>query len=209
MQTNKYRSVLSRLCFVAVLALAALATPALAQKADRPNVKVGDRWVFAVSSGIGPSATKVSDRVWVVTSVAAPGIKGTENGQPLVLTTDLNVLESPRGKNSDDRRLTFPLEVGKQWSYANDYVLKTAGVEGHINVNVTVVGYEKVRVPAGEFDAFKLERKGNWRLSVGETGETTETYWYAPAARTIVKAEYRARHMPETTTDLAEFTLQP
>ena len=25
-----------------------------------------------------------------------------------------------------------------------------------------MLSYEKVRVPAGEFDAFKLEAKGNW-----------------------------------------------
>ena len=29
-------------------------------------------------------------------------------------------------------------------------------------MSVAVLGYEKVRVPAGEFDAFKLELKGNW-----------------------------------------------
>jgi len=40
-----------------------------------------------------------------------------------VLTPDLNIIESPQEKNSDDRLLSFPLEVGKQWSYVNDYVL--------------------------------------------------------------------------------------
>ena len=191
------------------VALTVGACAGLAQTADRPDVKVGDRWVFKVSSRMGPGAVEVSDRVWIVTSVAATGIKGTENGKPLMLTPDLNVLESPRSKDSDPRRLSFPLHLGKQWSYTDNYVLKRQGVEGRISVNAKVVGYEKVRVPAGEFDAFKLERKGNWQLTSGETGESTETYWYAPAARTVVKSEYRAPHVPDTTTELAEFKLQP
>ena len=33
-------------------------------------------------------------------------------------------------------------------------------LQGHNNESVAVLGYDKVRVPAGEFDAFKLETAG-------------------------------------------------
>ena len=94
---------------------------------ERPNVKVGDRWVFVLRSTAGAKL----EYAWVVTSVSPTGIEGTENGQPLALTPDLNIIKSPQEKNSDDRLLSFPLEVGKQWSYVNDYVLNDMTDCGH------------------------------------------------------------------------------
>jgi hypothetical protein len=63
-----------------------------AQTAERPQFRVGDRWEFAVYYSV-PTATP--SRTWVVTSVSADRVHGTENGEPLVLTADGNVLESP------------------------------------------------------------------------------------------------------------------
>lgn len=96
MQSLNRGSVVRRLLSMAVLAFAVFAVPALAQKADRPNVKVGDRWRFEVR--LGASAVKTQDIDWVITSAAPAGIEGTENGKPLVLTADLNVVESPRSE---------------------------------------------------------------------------------------------------------------
>jgi hypothetical protein len=87
------------------------------------------------------------------------GIEGTENGEPLMLTRELNVLESPRNTNSNPKALNFPLEVGKRWHYVSDWVFKPKGSKGSVAVDVAVLGYEKVTVPAGEFDAFKLVAK--------------------------------------------------
>ena len=56
---------------LAVLALAIITAPVLAQKAERPDVKVGDQWHFA-SGYVAPSTP---DRIWVVTAVTASGSK--------------------------------------------------------------------------------------------------------------------------------------
>jgi hypothetical protein len=56
-------------------------------------------------------------------------------------------------------------EVGKQWSFVTDYVFNDPifGIlQGRGKVSAAGLGYEKVRAPAGEFDAFKLETKSNW-----------------------------------------------
>jgi hypothetical protein len=74
-----------------------------------------------------------------------------ENGEPLMLTPDLNVLESPRHKDSNPKLLRFPLEVGKEWSYTSDYMFKDSGSKVRVDVDVAVVGHEKVRVVAAEF----------------------------------------------------------
>ena len=65
---------------------------------ERPNVKVGDRWVFVLRSTAGAKL----EYAWVVTSVSPTGIEGTENGKPLALTSDLNIIELPQEKNSDE-----------------------------------------------------------------------------------------------------------
>jgi len=206
MQTIKSLSAVRRLSSVTVLALAVLAGPVLAQKADRPGVKVGDRWLF--ETRIGAAGVKSSNRDWVVTSVTAARIEGTENGQPLMLTPDLNNIESPRRKDSDLRLLSFPLAVGKKWSFTDDFVVVAVGLPGRANCTAAVVVYEKVRVPAGEFDAFRLDAKCS-RVTEGSIGETTYKYWYAPAVRAVVKTESRDTSMGLTTVELAAFKLQP
>jgi len=207
MQTIECGSLVGRVFSVAVLALAAHATPVLAQKTDRPDVKVGDQWRFEVHLGTGSGAMKVQDVSRVVTSVTAAGIERTDNGVKVLLTPELNEIESSSYKHSDSRLLSFPLEVGKQWHCTDDIVSKFIGKEVRTDWSLAVVGYEKVRVPAGEFDAFKLEAKGSW-ISGSKTGEESRTYWYAPTARGVVKSEIQDTS-GLTTTELAEFHLQP
>jgi hypothetical protein len=198
-----------RVFSVSVLALALLAGSALAQDADRPTVKVGDQWHFVIYFG---TPSTVPNRAWVIKSITPAGIEGTENGEPLMLTPDLNVLESPWLKDSNPRALSFPLEVGKQWRYTSDWVFKVKGSKGSSVVDVAVVGHEKVRVPAGEFDAFKLVAKGIIRgvsgINSQIAGETNTTYWYAPAARAIVKSVSHNPYIGISTVELVEFHLQ-
>ena len=54
----------------------------------------------------------------------------------------------------------------------------------------SVVAYEKIKVPAGEFDAFKIEAKGFWNnQTTPRSGKMQITNWYAPAAKAIIKSE--------------------
>ena len=146
------------------------------------------------------------------------GIKATENGQPLLLTLDLNELESPRRKDSDRKWLSFPLEVGKHWEATDQYVVSGGAKssrhftgEGKAYFNVSVVGFEKVRVPAGEFDAFKLTLNSTFQDSGGvHTGTLNATYYYAPAAHAIVKSDSIAQPIgAEVSCELKEVQLQP
>ena len=195
---------------LAVLAWALLAGPALAQTAARPTVKVGDQWKWAVYYTV-PSTEP--NRTWVVDAVTSAGIEGTENGEPLRLALDLNVLESPRTKDSNPRLLSFPLEVGKRWRYTSNWVFKPKGSQGTAVVDVVVAGHEKVKVPAGEFDAFKLVAKAVIRGVSGINsridGETSTTYWYAPAARAVVKSVSQNPYLGPSTAELVEVQLRP
>jgi len=199
-----------RTSLVGIVTLALFADPAVAQNAERPDVKVGDQWKFAVYYTV-PSATP--NRTWLVTSVSATDIVGTENGEPLRLTRELNVLESPRDKYSNSKLLAFPLTVGKRWQYVTDWVFKPKGSEGKSAIDITVIAYEKVAVPAGEFDAFKLTSResmsGTSPVGSVYAGETTRTYWYAPAARAIVKVVSHNPYLGPSTVALVGFELRP
>ena len=195
---------------IGVAALAILAHAANAQTADRPGAKVGDQWKFAVYYTV-PTATP--NRAWLITSISAAGIEGTENGEPLRLSRDLNVFESPRNKESNPRLLAFPLQVGKRWHYASDWVFKPKGSSGKSVVDVAVIAYEKVTVPAGEFDSFKLTSRetlsGTSPIGSQYAGKTTRTYWYAPAARAIVKSVSNNPYLGQSTVELVAFALHP
>jgi hypothetical protein len=209
MRTNERGSAVGLISSAIVLSLAIFASPALAQSADRPVVKVGDEWQFMNYIVI---PIQKPNLVWVITSVTPAGIAGTANGKPLTLTPDLNVIESPTRKHSDRRNLSFPLEVGKSWTYSNHVEFKDMDGATRMDAGVTVAAYEKVSVPAGQFDAFKIEAKGK----LGQQGaagagamDFTETSWYAPSARAIVKQVYRDPVVGERVLELASFKLQP
>ena len=192
------------------LALALVAGSALAHTTDRPAIKVGDQWHFVVYYTM-PSTEP--NRVWVITSITPTRIDATENGEPLTRTPELNVLESPRFTDSNASTLRFPLEVGKTWRYTSEWLFKPKGSKGSAVVDVAVVSHEKITVPAGEFEAFKLVAKSALRGVSGVNSiidsETTATYWYAPAARAVVKSVSHNPYLGPSTVELVRFQLQP
>ena len=189
----------------AFLALTMLAGPAVAQRAERPDVKVGDRWEFVLYYGT-PSAQP--NRSWVITSVSSTTVEGMENGEPLLLTPDLNVRDSPLRTESNPNALRFPLEAGKRWQYASDWVFKPLNSSGRLDVDVTVVRHERVIVLAGTYCALKIESNGrlSGMSSIGShfAGEIVTTYWYSPAARAIVKSVSRNPYLGTSTVELVD-----
>lgn len=187
-----------------------LALPAQAQIADRPSAAVGDRWQFVVFHTV-PSRTP--NRTWVVTAIGPGRVFGTENGEPLTLTDELNVVDSPRHSESNPKSLSFPLEVGKRWRYDSEWVFKPKSSRGTIAVDVSVVGYESIDVPAGRFEAFKLvatgELGGTSPINSVYAGRTTTTYWYSSAARAIVRSVRHNPYLGTETVELVTFELRP
>lgn len=192
-------------------AIAALgAAGAFAQRAEAPQVRAGDRWQFSVYY---TSPSEATPRTWTIESVSADGISAKEDGEPLHLTRELNVIDSPRGRESNPRALSFPLEVGKRWEYASDWLFKAKGSKGRIDAAVRVVAYERVTVPAGEFEAFRLESRerlsGTSPVNSQYGGEITRTYWYSPAARMLVKHVSHNPYLGPTTVELVALELRP
>src|SRR5262245_13556466 len=180
------------------------------QKAERPVVKVGDRWQFVRYYSVASTTPNLTREI---NSVTATEVSGTENGEPLLMAPDLNVVESPANKQSNPNGLSFPLEVGKRWRFATDWLFKPKGSRGSMVVDVEVVTHERVAVPAGEFESFKLVSKGALSgtspINSQYVGVITTTYWYAPAARAIVKSVTHNPYLGVSTVEMVAYQLRP
>ncbi len=99
-----------------------------------------------------------------------------------------------RGTNNmpNDDTLKFPLEVGKEWTVKEVW----ANAQGHTEYKAKVESFEKIKVEAGEFEAFKITLKGFWtRTAEGSaTGRADRVIWYSPAAKREVKHTYEDRN---------------
>jgi len=89
----------------------------------------------------------------------------------------------------------FPLDPGKTWSVRVNASVPSMGKQRSVRVDGRVLGAERIRVPAGEFETIKIRRfvypgdAGEW--FAGET-QVTETDWYAPALGRSVRTERKS-----------------
>jgi TolB-like protein len=82
-----------------------------------------------------------------------------------------------------EKRLEFPLFVGKKWS--DEFDGWTRKGVGHFINEYVVDKYETINTKAGSFKAFKIIRLG----SIPEKGwKGKEEYWYSPEAKCIVRS---------------------
>lgn len=114
-------------------------------------------------------------------------------GNSMAVTADGNPVMAVNDKGEVVSRLTpflpqlsFPLSVGRTWAG------KYEGQEGRFKkwsgeMTCVAAAFEPVQVPAGKFDAFRIECVNEVRiLFLQRTIKTTN--WYAPSVGMIVKS---------------------
>lgn len=85
----------------------------------------------------------------------------------------------------------FPLEPGKSWSVRVKATVPGERRARSVRVDGRVLGNERIRVPAGEFDTLKIRRyvyPGDTDFMLTET-QIVEFEWYAPALGRAVRTE--------------------
>ncbi|MBI2509265.1 MAG: hypothetical protein HYV99_04665 [Betaproteobacteria bacterium] len=173
-----------------------------------PEIRVGDDWKYSLHDGYtrlprGTLEYRVSavqgDTVTV--ELQHEGRESTER-----YTRDWNWRERPMTNLQNFRyqpayaALPFPLEAGKSW---RAYVQATDPATGQVNrvrIDGAVLGWERVTVPAGEFDSLKVRRlvyAGNDELFRGEE-HIAEVDWYAPKLGQIVKHVSSSGHLDKS-----------
>ncbi len=187
----------------------------------RPELQVGDRWVWSAHE-VGKNAsddTTVIERV--VTSVSGDRVelrqqslhpvtrRPTGAAQTRVVKRSVWHLEPNTRSRGDIQALVFPLTTGKTWEYEYWLGGRERDLVTTYRYRARVDGIETVRTPAGRFETLRVTHEGRWSRPVMEQGRAVEragdvrtTYWYAPAVGTWVRLEVDL-HQPDGSRDLA------
>jgi len=113
-----------------------------------------------------------------------------------VLITDLfgNLAKVPNGNLYSGAQFFIPeYSVGKKWT-TRFKVITPGGVTNETEYEFKVVAREQVVVPAGTFDAYRVEGQGWTSLAKGGSLNLQNTYWVSPAIRRPVVNEIKRKH---------------
>jgi hypothetical protein len=163
------------------------------QKIDAPQLRVGDSWTYQVIDLLSGSVTRtytvalseirpdswrfgtgyVTDKSWNV-------LREMIDGKPIRWT--------PKRPNYE-----FPMEIGKTWTA--ETVRDAPDRESEQTYTFRVVRQERVIVPAGIFDTFRVEGTSKYKSRIKKDGRSGEgggvhRYWYSPTVARFVAYEY-------------------
>jgi len=151
------------------------------------HFKVGDTWTWRVYDR--HTGAEKGLRTHTVTEITDNEVRFNKGR----IISDLlgNIKQSGDGRRYTGNQFQ-PLEfaVGKQWS-TRFQVINPAGNNFESEYNFRITAREKVTVPAGTFDCFRIEGKGISRARFG-SGSTTlmNNFWMAPdTCRRVIKQE--------------------
>ena len=180
------------------------ATPCLSEqllRAERPNVTVGDSTVLR---DLNVRTGEKRDTSFVVKTIDANKIvmemSGSTSGTR-TFTREFNLVETKTGELVTFTAkpfwpyLRFPLEIGRKWDipFEADVIARRNNRSAKWQWKARVVTAEAVTVPAGTFQAFKIEYEGRFATRQGNaswTGTHKETGWFAPTLNSFVKRDF-------------------
>ena len=171
-----------------------------------PQLRVGDTWRYAVRDAftnlprgeVDYRVTRVEGDTATV-EVRSGDLLSTE-----LYTRSGNWLRRPATNMQEFsyspayEALAFPLAPGKKWKARSVATDPADGRKFPVTINGAVLGWERIRVPAGEFDALKVRRYvflDYWRSKVRGQSIIREDEWYAPSLGKIAKRETTSRYL--------------
>jgi len=192
--------------------LAVMVTTAVnAQSAPVPAMKVGDRWVYNVKSGFALGVVTYQE-TREVTAVGGGGFKLTVTGKTTenkdftrvddyaangALRSGAPCADEQYRFPTPLQRVVFPLGPGQRSSKWVDVIAEPGGSKGQFNYFYRTGSWEKQTVPAGTFDAIRVEAHMVLDDSTPFREATTcnFTYWYSPQVRGTVREQRRAQYI--------------
>lgn len=189
-----------------VALLAACATPGTGPASvGLPALRAGDAWAYNRLNGYNGELEAVVKYEVAEVKGGTVQVRVFKNGKLAGSRTYASGWNPLRGKLPDGTRVgfeppypafPFPLVLGKSWKQSIVALAPAAGKRTRITVYGWVRGWERVKVPAGEFDALKVRRQAYlddadwWRTAT----EIEETAWYAPGVGRFIKHEERSHY---------------
>ncbi|MHB8847906.1 MAG: hypothetical protein ACYC43_05660 [Burkholderiales bacterium] len=203
-----------------------LSLPVMAASIETPTVKAGDTWSYQNTIESGAADWKQRQDIITVSHVTPTRIyytvKQKDSSLPeKQIVTDLGwsrIRDVNGVQTTVNKPLFFPLEAGKTWEirYTEQHPNKLLTSET-FNSKYTVTGYEAIEVPAGKFNAIKIEEEGAWTAELApsqsvllntqfqlnnttavaqvskisaakKSGRTYKAFWYVPEVKRFVKS---------------------
>jgi hypothetical protein len=199
---------------------------AYADSVQAPVFKAGDSWVYAITTENGQTGWTQKQQQISVERVNHQDILVTfnqkgSNQPPLEALRgfDWSRMGDVNGKQQVVHQpLSFPLSENKKWELSYKRSNPTPKLSSAaFDCTYVATGWEEVQVPAGKFNALKIECNGEWKeeLAPGVTftsaGSTTQggttavaqsqttmqhsvsgriyqAYWYVPSVKRYVKS---------------------
>lgn len=172
------------------------AANAFAQSAQKPDIHTGDLWSWQHINGLvnEKDYTSIEDVVDVSDKEVQTRIrrKGRSGSAIAIYSREWNPVDVVSARyDANLKKFDFPLQVGKKWDGTADKMLFSNGKHGKFFLKGEVLAFEKITVPAGTFDAYKilLTLDAIGTDEDANIGHTVETYWYAPSVKREVKIE--------------------
>ncbi|MFS2004689.1 hypothetical protein ACEN9F_13790 [Duganella sp. CT11-25] len=189
------------LAAVGVLLASQLALAADHGPVPLPAPGVGDSWTYQytdVWKGAKGNVNRIevaaidNDGVHVDVKRAASGALLSK----LLFSAEMNPIDRGNMHFAPSfARYAFPLAPGKEWTSHATGDNPKAGKRWRYRVQGKVLDWEKVKVPAGEFEALKIVVEalynGEEVGSNGGSGHLTETVWFVPELNNFVKLDYQ------------------
>jgi hypothetical protein len=202
----------------AVAALAAAATACTTPQAgvptgshaaaEAPRVAVGESWTYRVHDGFtGLPRGTLRYRVSAVSAERITVSVTAEDGaseETRIFDRQWNWVRHPATNlqtftyDPPYAAYAFPLVPGKTWRARTTATDPADGRRFPVLVEGAALGWERVRTPAGEFEAIKVRRVvylRYWVQGVRDLTEILEYEWYAPAVGQAVRREASSRYL--------------
>lgn len=182
------RALGTALCLARLLAPPSFAAEMTAQ---RPTFHLGDSFTYA------ERFETVACRTWRVTQVDEQGnMLAARCGDNVVLLNadgGITRIVTDKGRElvafkPEAAPIPFPLSVGMKWRAR--FEVSTAGqvVSPDIDERCEVTAIEPVTVRGTALPALRIDCTDHWSVAF-LSGSDTSTLWYAPEARSVIKAD--------------------
>jgi hypothetical protein len=178
----------------------------MANEIAAPQLQPGSVWRYAVSDGFTRLARGTIEyrvRAIEADAVTVDVRTGSQESTELY-SRDGNWLRRPATNmqvfsySPAYRAFDYPLVPGKRWESRATATDPADGRSFPVSIRGEVLGWERIKVPAGEFDTLKVRRMvflDYWLQ--GDRGQSIiqETDWYAPSLNQVARREAVSKYL--------------
>ncbi|MCW5199726.1 hypothetical protein VU05_03305 [Desulfobulbus sp. F1] len=183
-----------------------------------PVFSVGDSYTYSTIDHIAPNYGNTAKKEIISIDGKQLVMRKTylESKTTYLITYDLNLgLKAGSEENTFEpayKYFNFPSKIGQSWEIVSTERTKNGKIKTH-KLSGSIISLEKITVPAGSFDTWKIVLNSVVTSNDGKVERYgTDTSWYAPAVKNSVKSELESKDAAEKiigrkTVKLIEYSL--